>query len=100
MSNCIDNWHSALISNLLSRLLKQKLTFSRAGSTVLLRYLFQSRLYLSVGVETELVDEVVQSVAREVVLHLAEDGFDWVEGRGVAYVVHWQDVQLPVCWLD
>ena len=66
----IDNWYSALISNLLSRSLKQKLTLSRAGSTVLLRYLFQSRLYLSVGVKTEFVDEVVQPVAGEVVLTL------------------------------
>ena len=87
-----DNWHSALNSNLLSRSLKQILTLSRAGSTVLLRYLFQSCLYLSVGVKAEFVDEVVQPVAREVVLHLAEDSFDWVEGWGVTYVVHGQDV--------
>ena len=55
---------------------------------------------MSVGVKTEFVDEVVQPVAGEVVLHLAEDGFDWVEGRGVTYVVHWQDVQHSVSWLD
>ena len=64
------------------------------------RYLFQSRFYFSVGVKTEFVDEVVQPVAGEVVLHLAEDSFDWVEGRGVTNVVHRQDVQLRVRWLD
>ena len=55
------------------------ITFSRARSTVPLRYLVQSRLYLSVGVEPEFVDQVVQPLAGEVGLQLAEDGFDRVE---------------------
>ena len=64
------------------------ITFSRARSTVPLRYLVQSRLYLSVGIEPEVVDQVVQPLAGEVGLQLAEDGFDCVELWRIAHVIH------------
>ena len=63
-------------------------TFPRARSTVPLCYLCQRRLYLSVGVEPEFVYQVVQPLAGEVGLQLAEDSFDRVELWRVAHVIH------------
>ena len=85
--NCFDNWSSLLTSHLLSSSLKQMITFSDTGCAVLLCNLSQSRLYLSVCVETKLVDEVVQPVSAKVVLYFAEDCLNWIE--------HWavRDVQ-------
>ena len=54
-------------------------TFSRARGTVPLRYLSQSRFYLSVGVEPKFVYQVVQPLAREVSLQFAEYSFYRVE---------------------
>ena len=52
----------------------------------------QSHIYLSVGVEPKLVDQVVQPLAGKVVLQLAEDSLYGIKLRTVADIVHRQDV--------
>ena len=64
------------------------ITFSRACSTVPLRYLVQSRLYLSVGVEPEFVYQVVQPLAGEVCFQQAEYRFDRIKLWRITHVIH------------
>ena len=68
------------------------ITFSHTCSAVSLRYFMQSHVYLPVGVEPELVDQVVQPLAGKVVLQLAEYSLYGIKLWTVADIVHRQDV--------
>ena len=76
------------------------ITLSHTCSAVSLRYFLQSLLYLSVSVEPEFVDQVVQPLAGKVVLHLAKYSFYGIEHWTVRDIVHRQDVKFSVVRFD